>query len=723
MSPYPTEIPERTRRGRFVTLCQQLFALAVVVAVLTPAARTVTMDVRPAQPEGAATATSGARTAEAEVALQSATVPTAEVDPEVTEYPLTAPAGGVHGRVALRGTTAPRSGGGDTVTSGALPVSGYGTVGVTWAHDAAVVPDDAIAVKVRTRTGGGAWSGWTAAEYHDDHGPDPRSAEGKQARPGTDAVLVGDVDQVQVQVTTTKTAPPADMKLAVIDPGTPDATAQEKPAIDTARLAAPGTPAGDVPSTPPATDGGEDGQDGTGGDGDGLELQAAVTTPKPQIYSRAQWGADERLRDKTPPQYYEVRAGFVHHTVNANDYTKSQVPGIIRGIYSYHVRSRGWSDIGYNFLVDRFGRIWEGRAGGVDRPVVGAHTQGYNNYSFAMSAIGNYDIAQPSSAMINAYGALFAWKLSLHGVNAASTSQLVGSKKFKAINGHRDAGSTACPGRYLYAQLGTIRSLAAKAQKGWSGRDMIGNYVGSANPDLLARKTSNGRLMLLDVVRKGTTWRTAGRTKTNIFAPWASQIMRVGDWDRDGRNDIIAIRKSDKVAILFRGRTGATFYSGVALPGSFKGVKMLASVGDVTGDGYPDLMGQPKGDRMRIYPGRGLAGVSPSYPAYSAVTGTQQIGVGLWDTDGAPDSLVRNGSSLVLYRGNGPGGWSSAATISTAAASWDWIVGLGTMPGSTTKLVAVRNKTTKGVYLVPQVGGKLGTPVLVTTRPKFDLAG
>ncbi|MCG8153836.1 hypothetical protein GUY44_25400, partial [Pimelobacter simplex] len=56
MSPYPTEIPERTRRGRFVTLCQQLFALAVVVAVLTPAARTVTMDVRPAQPEGAATA-------------------------------------------------------------------------------------------------------------------------------------------------------------------------------------------------------------------------------------------------------------------------------------------------------------------------------------------------------------------------------------------------------------------------------------------------------------------------------------------------------------------------------------------------------------------------------------------------------------------------------------------------------------------------------------------
>lgn len=711
MSPYPTEIPERTRRGRFVTLCQQLFALAVVVAVLTPAARTVTMDVRPAQPAGGTGtgATAGARTAEAEVALQSANVPTGEVDPDVEEYALTPPAASaVRGRVALRATTAARAGGGSTVTSGALPVSGYGTVGVTWAHGVAVA-DDAIKVKVRTRNGSGAWSGWTAAEYHDEHGPDPRSAEGRGTRPGTDAVLVGDVDQVQVKVTTAKAAP-ADMKLAVIDPGTPTATAQEKPAIDTARLA------GDTPGTPETP--------GAGGDGDGaIELQAATYTPKPQIFSRAQWGADERLRDSSPPQYYEVRAGFVHHTVNANNYTKSQVPGIIRGIYSYHVRSRGWADIGYNFLVDRFGRIWEGRAGGVDRPVVGAHTAGYNNYSFAMSAIGNYDITQPSSAMINAYGALFAWKLSLHGVSASATSQVLGTKKFKAINGHRDAGSTACPGRYLYAQLGTIRTLAAKAQKGWSGRDMIGNYVGSANPDLLVRKASNGRLMLLDVVRRGISWRTTARVKTNIFVPWASQIMRVGDWDRDGRNDIIAIRKTDGVAVLFRGKSGATFYPGVDLPAKFKNVALLASVGDVTGDGYPDLMGQPKGDRMRIYPGRGMTGVSPSYPAYSAVTGNQQIGVGLWDADGAPDSLVRNGSSLVLYRGNGPGGWVSASTISTAAASWDWVVGLGTMPGTTTKLVAVRNKTTKGIYLVAQSGGKLGNPLLVTTRPNFDLAG
>ena len=69
----------------------------------------------------------------------------------------------------------------------------------------------------------------------------------------------------------------------------------------------------------------------------------------------------------------------MHHTVNANDYTADEVPGIMRSIYAYHVKSRGWRDIGYNFLVDRFGRIWEGRYGGIDKPVVGAHTCGYND--------------------------------------------------------------------------------------------------------------------------------------------------------------------------------------------------------------------------------------------------------------------------------------------------------------------------------------------------------
>ena len=212
-----------------------------------------------------------------------------------------------------------------------------------------------------------------------------------------------------------------------------------------------------------------------------IALQATTFTPKPMIYSRAQWGADESKRDGSP-SYFEVHGGFVHHTVNANDYKRKDVPAIIRSIYAYHTQSRGWSDIGYNFLVDRFGRIWEGRYGGVDRAVVGAHTLNYNSYSFAMSAIGNFELVQPSAKIIQAYAALMAWKLSLHGVSAASTVQRIGTKDFQAINGHRDAASTACPGKYLYAQIPEIRRLAALAQADWSGRDLQANLAAAPDP-------------------------------------------------------------------------------------------------------------------------------------------------------------------------------------------------------------------------------------------------
>ena len=301
---------------------------------------------------------------------------------------------------------------------------------------------------------------------------------------------------------------PADLKLAVVDPGVAVATEEEAPAIDTADLQAPpsaaepdraehrrGAGTRSPPRTPrsrsrPCAD-------------EAIALQATTVTPKPMIYSRAQWGADESKRDGNP-SYFEVHGGFVHHTVNANDYKRKEVPAIIRSIYAYHAQSRGWSDIGYNFLVDRFGRIWEGRYGGVDRAVVGAHTLNYNSYSFAMSAIGNFELVQPSAKMIQAYAALMAWKLSLHGVSAASTIQRIGTKDFQAINGHRDAASTACPGKYLYAQIPEIRRLAALAQADWSGRDPQPNLVGSPAPDLVARRISDNQAMILPIETTAT---------------------------------------------------------------------------------------------------------------------------------------------------------------------------------------------------------------------------
>ena len=93
---------------------------------------------------------------------------------------------------------------------------------------------------------------------------------------------------------------------------------------------------------------------------------------------------------RAAPRYADaVHMVFVHHTDTPNGYAPGDVPAIIRSIYTYHVRSNGWNDIGYNFLVDAYGRVFEGRAGGIDRPVIGAQTQGFNTGSVGIAVIGN----------------------------------------------------------------------------------------------------------------------------------------------------------------------------------------------------------------------------------------------------------------------------------------------------------------------------------------------
>ena len=163
---------------RFITGCQQLLALAVVLAALTPAASVVSLDVVQSPSEaGPTTATRGALAAYIRAATTPAKVPTEVVDPTVHEYPLTTPAG----RRTVAGSVT-------SVVSRPEPVVGYGAVGVTWAHGAEVPTDD-ITLQVRTRTGD-AWSGWMPIGYEPEHGPDPGSAEARHARPGTDALLV-----------------------------------------------------------------------------------------------------------------------------------------------------------------------------------------------------------------------------------------------------------------------------------------------------------------------------------------------------------------------------------------------------------------------------------------------------------------------------------------------------------------------------------------------------
>jgi len=255
--------------------------------------------------------------------------------------------------------------GASEATAVSAPVA---VVGVTWQQGTG----QGVSVQYRSQQKG-RWSAWSFVEADPEHGPDPASAEAKNARAGSDPLVVTNVTAVQVRTLGDGTHAPAQPKLMVVDPG---ASAASRPSAAEPSVGPQMTMS--LTSTALA--------------GSTTSLAGLAYASRPVIYTRAQWGANERLR-RAAPQYGAVKGAFVHHTVNANSYSSSQVPAIIRAIYAYHVNGRGWDDIGYNFLIDRFGRTWEGRYGGIYRAVIGAHTLDHNAYSFGAAAIGNFDVA------------------------------------------------------------------------------------------------------------------------------------------------------------------------------------------------------------------------------------------------------------------------------------------------------------------------------------------
>ncbi|NEY36392.1 N-acetylmuramoyl-L-alanine amidase, partial [Streptomyces sp. PRKS01-65] len=266
---------------------------------------------------------------------------------------------------------------------------------------------------------------------------------------------------------------PAGLRLELVDPGADTAPAQGAPAAERSRTGAPGAGAARVLAPGRARTGGEPLTRGAGA----LTAQQKTNPyigPRPAIVTRSGWKADEKLREKTFVYTKKVKAAFVHHTASGNNYTCAQAPSVIRSIYRYHVASMGWRDIGYNFLVDKCGKIYEGRAGGVAKPVLGAHTLGFNTNSMGVAVIGTYSSTKPSSSAVKAIARLAAWKLGLHGMNPKGKTSLTSgggnlypkgtSVRLNVISGHRDGFLTACPGGKLYGKLGTARSTAAKYQ-------------------------------------------------------------------------------------------------------------------------------------------------------------------------------------------------------------------------------------------------------------------
>jgi hypothetical protein len=190
------------------------------------------------------------------------------------------------------------------------------------------------------------------------------------------------------------------------------------------------------------------------------------------VVPRSAWGAS-RCKPRVTAGYGRVDFGIVHHTTTLNGYRISDSPAIVLGICLFHRNVNGWNDIGYNMLVDKFGQVFEGRAGGIDEPVVGAQAGGFNLHSAGVATLGNFSFRQLPAPGIDALAHVLAWKLSLSGVPAEGKISVVSNggpnTPFRAgtfvsvnrISGHRDVDSTACPGSALYAQLPQLRQQVA----------------------------------------------------------------------------------------------------------------------------------------------------------------------------------------------------------------------------------------------------------------------
>ncbi|MCH0566350.1 MULTISPECIES: peptidoglycan recognition protein [unclassified Streptomyces] len=322
-----------------------------------------------------------------------------------------------------------------------LPRTGtdaFSLIGVTWKDH--TQPFDGTA-QIRTRsTATGEWSGWRDLDF-DTAAPEGPEGLAPDVRGASDPRWVGPSDAVEARVTAAggEATLPDGLRLDLVDPGT-------MPAAPTAPTA-PGVPTGSADGTDPA--------------------------PKaPAVVARSGWGADESLVKHAPQYIDKVRAVFVHHTAGSNDYTCAGSAAVIRAIFVYHVQQLGWNDIGYNFVVDKCGTVFEGRAGGTGKRVRGAHTYGFNGVSSGVSLLGDYENGGiPTAAAQEAIAGLAAWKLGLDGVDPQAQVTLTAGGDtgvydtgergtFHTVSGHRDGYATLCPGQALYDALPGIRAAA-----------------------------------------------------------------------------------------------------------------------------------------------------------------------------------------------------------------------------------------------------------------------
>ncbi|MCL1593013.1 MAG: cell wall-binding repeat-containing protein [Actinomycetia bacterium] len=460
------------------------------------------------------------------------------------------------------------------------PVPGNGDfVGVTWQSGSPST------VEIRAFENA-SWTEWRDVSPEADHAPDEETGETLTTRGGSEPTLFESPDAVQVRVAGEV---PAGLEISFFD----------------ARTSSP------LPLV------------------SATAAEAGVT-----IRPRSDWDPGNACAPRSTPEEIQVDIAFVHHTGIGNTYKSSQVPGVILSYCKYHQNGRGWDDLAYNFMIDRFGTIWEGRAGGIDKGIRGGHTKGVNSFSTGIALLGNFTNTAPSAAQQKSLTDLLTWKLGVHNVDPLGQVDVIteGSYKFdeyervtfNTIAGHRDAQATACPGSYLYSRLPQIRNTVAAAFTAVP----LDTYAPSVTGDFTGDGVEDGAAFVT-ATRK---WKvTSGAAQSAIS--WSGSAIGLGlvdaaraDLDGDSKADIVAVGPGKFVT--FRS-TGSGFTSstvaGVANPQRI-----------VQAD---DGMGQVS----IVTDGSGRVMVAPSWATIGTAPGLKDIAVGDVDGDGI-DEIVTVGN-------------------------------------------------------------------------------
>ncbi|MFF9316710.1 N-acetylmuramoyl-L-alanine amidase [Streptomyces sp. NPDC014735] len=666
---------------------------------------------------------------------------------------------------------------GTSATLGKRDTAPFSMLGITWTDPAAKVTG---VVEVRTRSAAdGTWTPWLPL----DTDVTGRAETGRAGvRGGTEPRWVGPSNGVEARINTggkVSSKLPAGLRLDTVDPGRgtlnaePAAFAADLPGAEdpaATPTAEPSDPVAPEPTAPdtgtepsgeatPTTDPTPDASEpagrtptptaSTSPSPSASTLPAPTlppappsTVPKPPIVSRAGWGADESMSPEAPEYLNGVKAVFVHHTAETNNYSCADSAAIVRGLYAYHVKANGWKDLGYNFVVDKCGTVFEGRKGGVDRPVFGAHTYGFNRDTAGIAVIGTYTDAAAPTAATTAVARVAAWKLGQYKVDPAGTTTLTAGATggnfagtrftsgtaytFNTVSGHRDGFNTQCPGTKLYGQLPAIRSLAAGPVTGLTVKSVTGAglsgttyYTKSAVTVGWSASTPSVFVSKYELLVDGKSVATAAGTATSAKATLAVGTHKV---------QVRATHQSGKVTTS----TAVTVVADQSAPSFTTKPNLALRTGTVNTTAVPLTLKWTATDTAALKEVRLTAPVAKTYgPTTTSASHTAKSGAATawpmtaYDWAGNTATASVSGTPVILQESSGQktGTWTTKSSTSylggksysssSKGASLSW-----TFTGRSAALVVSRAATSGQVYVYVD-GVKTSTVDLKSSSTKY----